>query len=268
MQKGVFIIFSASYFTYDGIYSGEFGLQLADFNADSVTDTQIYDPTIITSKSSRSKVFIFHGATYDSLPQCEMCMLTEAPIHDINRRAILSWLTGVEGFKQLIIHQPDLERYEYKCIFSNIRSVYVNGRCHGFRVTANFNSPYQTAKNNIITINSSDGGTQTIVMNNESDMTDDYIYPTIVATISNGGSIRIINKTDDPERVFLLSGLLANETVTIDNNYRKIVSSTGSTRLGNFSKRWFRLLPGKNDVEITVNGMITISYPTLAMVGF
>ena len=136
-------MFSATYFTYDGTHSSVFGLQMLDFNDESVTETTAFSPVLTLNKTKASKRFFFGGIYYDQAPQHTFSVISATEVDDAKRRKILSWLVGRNSFKKLVIHQADLENYWYNCIFTNVDIIYIQGVCHGFRLTATFDSPYQ-----------------------------------------------------------------------------------------------------------------------------
>lgn len=259
-------MFSASYFTYDNKFSGEYGLQIADFSTESVQEVLSFNPTVLSFKPRLGKSFLFQGISYDEMPQYELCVLSESPLYDEQRREILSWLVGRNGFKKLVIHQHDTEEYSYNCIFSNVRSICVAGVCHGFRLTANFDSPYQSGKEQIYTLNG-DGSSVEFVFKNKSDILDDYTYPMVRLRLKHYGSVELINLTDDSSRTFVLSGVDDGCQVVVDNEKRRIESENGENMLNKFNGRWLRLLSGDNKIAAKVNGTIDIICPTYVMIG-
>ena len=179
------------------------------------------------------------------------------------RREILSWLVGRKEFKKLQIHQIDLESYYYNCVFTDAEIVYINGRCHGFRLTANFDSPYAYGTPTKITVGA---GTHTVRIENKSDIKDNYIYPIVQFT---GGSVDIVNTTDDSQRHFSFSGLVTTEVITVDNEVKFISSNIGGEKLSKFtSKNWLRLRPGYNTLNIVSTGTVTITCPHYVMIGY
>jgi hypothetical protein len=67
-----------------------------------------------------------------------------------------------------------------------------------------------------------------------------------------GGNITLTNIQDN-NRQFQLTGLLANEVITINNDLQIITSSLGLPRLSNFNLNWFRLLPNLNTILVQGN---------------
>lgn len=256
-------MFSATYFTYDGVFSGTYGLIMADFDDSSVVETAAFSPVLNATKPVSVNRFYHNGITYEGMPQHQITVVSEAEIPDFIRREILSWLVGRKEFKKLQIHQIDLESYYYNCVFTDAEIVYINGRCHGFRLTANFDSPYAYGTPTKITVGA---GTHTIRIENKSDVKDNYVYPIVQFT---GGSVDIVNATDDSQRHFAFNGLDATEVITVDNEVKFISSNVVGEKLSKFtSKNWLRLRPGYNTLNIVAAGTVTITCPHYAMIGY
>lgn len=271
-------MFNASYFTYDNVFSGYYDLQIADFDAEPVNETAFVEPELVTLKTARSNRFFFTGVQYNNIPQYPFSIISPNIIDDNRRRAILQWLIGRNGFKTLVIHQRDLESYTYRCVFTNVDIIYVNGYCHGFRVTANFDSQYAYQEPTVITSTAS-GSAVTVNINNESDI-DGYVYPVVDFTASAAVSdkaISITNTTDSDSREFALywyndstypHGVTANEDMHVDNDLHIISSSLPDEKLSCFNKNWLRLRPGNNVLSVTINGSVTITCPKYSFIGF
>ncbi len=264
-------MFSASYFTYDGVYSGEYGLQIASFDSQSVETTSVFAPTLTTSKATRAKRFQHNGIKYEQPPTFQFSIISEMPIDELNRRRILAWITGRNQFKVLKIHQQDLDCFTYKCVFTAVDIIFVRGQCHGFQVTATFDSWFCSGKPAILEF-AGNGSTVTKTIVNKSDIYDDYVYPSIeLVGVQNLGSnifCTIKNNTDNNARVTQFSGLANSETLFLDGETRVINNSNDLGRLSCFNKNWLRLKKGKNVLEITVNGTIRIICPTYVIIGF
>lgn len=263
-------MYNATYFTYDGVRSSIYGLMIADFDNQSIVETPVFNAALNASRLGKSHRYIFESVTHDDMPEHEFSILSEYPILEHTRKEILRWLAGRKGFRRLIVHKPDLTDYYYNCVFTNISIIYINSMCHGFRLTARFDSPY--ARKNPTTVSLTGNGTaQTVTLSNISDIVDDYVYPTVTFTAASavsGKNIKIINKTDDNTRAFEFTGLLSNETVTVDNETKIITSTYSAERISNFNKNWLRLRRGDNNLEIVINGSVTITCPAYIMIGF
>ena len=256
-------MYNATYFTYDGQWCGTYGLQIADFDNSVVKETDAFSPTLSLQKAPGSIRFFYGGIEYDSAPTCEFSVLSENELTGDMRSIILSWLIGRKKFKPIQFQDGDNDEFIYYCVFTSAKTIWVNGRCHGFRLTAQFNSPFARGDSTTITV---PAGAHTIQLKNQSDIMDDYTYPTVTFT---GGAIDIVNTTDDGDRHFTFSGLDPDEIITVDNEVRHISSDKGGEKLHNFTSRnWLRLRKGYNTLLITASGDVTITCPYYAMIGY
>ncbi len=256
-------MFNATYFNYAGQSSETYGLQIVDFDDSAVRETEAFSPALSLIKASGAVRFIHGGIDYDSAPTCEFSVVSENEFTAAQRSTIMSWLTGRRDFKPLYFIGGDNAGYTYYCVFTSVTTIFVNGFCRGFRLTAQFDSPYARGQASVATTTS---GTHTISITNNSDIADDYTYP-IVEFV--GDSIDIVNITDDSTRHFTFSGLNANEEVLVDNEMKYISSSVGGEKLSKFtSKKWLRLRKGANSLTIVSKGNVTITCPHYVMIGY
>lgn len=95
---------------------------------------------------------------------------------------------------------------------------------------------------------------------------DYYYYPLLNITVGTGATTFSLTNVTDSNRVFTLTGLSAGETLTIRNDL-KIIESNVHTNLisGLTGHRWFRLLPGVNQITVTTAATFTVTgqYPIL-----
>lgn len=255
-------MFNARYFTYDGVWSGDYGLELADFENDSVRETDAFTPNLSVLKAPSLVRFFHGGVEYDAAPTCTFSTISQHEIPGETRSKILSWLVGRNEFKPLIFEDGDNEHFVYYCVFTSASTIWVNGECHGFRLTGSLDSQFARGTPTTAVAGS---GTSTIIIENKSDIADGYTYPLVVFT---GSSVSITNNTDDAMRTFAFTQLGANETVRVDNELKTIKSSTGEKRLANFNKNWLRLCPGINTLSVVATGDVVIVCPWYAMIGY
>ena len=271
-------MFYASYFTYDGVFSGEFGLQIADFEKGNPIYTDVFSPSLNTVKPPRVPRFFHGGINYDSPPQMEVTFLSETVMDDVARRKALSWLVGRNEYKILKIHQSDLEDYHYRCIFTNVSIVYINGYCHGFKALINFDSSYQYGSP-VVYEATGTGNLVEITFTNKSDTPDEYVYPIVEFTpkgdisSAQGVKVRILNTTDSSSRYFEFfdrtgNSVPINKKITVDNELQLITIAGTEKVLQNFNRNWLRLKQGDNNLRIYVNGNIKITCPTYVKIGF
>jgi len=265
-------MFSATKFTYDGVSSDQYRLMIASFDSDTVETTSVFAPTLSTVKSSKSHKFSYAGVAYDTPPTASFTIVSESVISPNDRPAILRWLVGRKGFKELTIEQDDLENYIYRCIFTLVDMVYVNGALHGFTLTATFDSPYAYYYKTRVLTGSGTAITTKIELNTA--LIEDYTYPIIkFKPAASNATLTMYNSSDDSSRIFAFNSLAANTEYTVDNERRTL--SGGITLSTNFKdlnggnkRKWFRLVAGTNTITYTFNGTITLEIPVYKAIGF
>ena len=257
---------SASYFTYDGVPSSAFGLQIASFTGltpESVEEKETYAPTLTALKVPSLPRFYHGGIEYDDAPQYQFTVVSQVELTPADRSSVLSWLIGRGSFKPLVFYGSGIGDITYYGVFTGVSTVFVNGRCHGFNLTVTFDSPYARKEPTVVTTTS---GTHTITINNNSDIVDGYVYPAVDFT---GSEISIVNVTDDANRAFVFSGLEATEQMHVDCETKIITSNLSGEKLSKFtSKNWLRLRKGENTLVVVSQGDVTITCPCYVMVGF
>lgn len=258
-------MFNATEFMYDGIDSAEYGLKIASFSNNALEETSYPVPDVVVGKSAKSKKFHFINISYDSPPTFSFSVVSETTIHEEILREILIWLDSRKGFKPFVIMQEGLDTFTYHCIFNVTDLIYHSGNCVGLNLTATFDSLYLTG-DPIEIIVFGDGTPKEVDLFNDSDVMDEYIYP-IVEFDSADGKVSIINLTDDKTREFSFEGVARNSLYKIDNEL-KVITGDGNDLLGKFSKKWLRVLRGKNRLKVCVNGTVVITCPRYIRISF
>jgi len=271
---------NATTFTYDGVFSGRYGMLIAAVNTENIQETAPFIPTIRTAKSPKQRRFSFAGIEYEEMPRFQFSFMCEDPMPDLVRRELLTWLVGRNGFKKLHIHQPDYDNYFYNCIFEETRIIYINGYCHGFVLTATFDSPYCYGRPRKVCVKGDGTEYKEVTLINESDIIDNYTFPFVrfkaIEPMDDDMLVSIVNPTDtnDPHRAFEFIGTTEHSEVTpseeikVDNELKIITSSVPGNRLSNFNRNWLRLVPGPNKLKIKINGECTVETPTYVKIGF
>lgn len=257
-------MFNATEFTYAGIYSGLYGLKIASMSSSVVENTSHATPTISSAKPAKGGKFFLQDAKYTSAPTYSFSIVSETPIPEPIQREVMNWLNLRKEYKILKIHQAEFEEYDYRCIFHITQTIYHAGQCVGYTLQATFDSIYQYGHPTKKVVTGT-GVSQDVSISNLSDCVDEYIYPTVEFN-TNDGTISIINKTDSATREFSFTGLAPNTTYVVDNELKTIEG--GTNVLSKFSKKWLRLLAGKNQLSIRVNGTVKIICPHYAKIKF
>ena len=182
---------------------------------------------------------------------------------------IISWLVQMQPH-YLIVNQPDMDFYRYKGFFSNPQLVSSGNRQFGLTLTFTCTSPfaYTFPQKKIINITAR---TNFIFNNDSSDA--DYLFPKLlIRPLNTTRNFSIINIGDNNrEFAFNFASPFPNgdEVITVDNRLQIIQSSMGFSRqrFTQFNMNWFRLLRGKNVLQITGNGLLEIHYVFARRIG-
>ena len=203
-------MFNATDFTYDGTSSTQYGIKIATLDSSVVEETAYVSPAISMIKPTLGKRFMYLDSIYDEQPTFEFSIIAEQPISDRTQRDILRWLDNRRGFRELKIQQPEIMQYVYHCVFNVTSIIYHAGSCIGFNLKATFDSQYHYKESPVKVLNG-DGSTAKIEIFNDTDIIDDYVYPTItfkaVASSSHSykkcessvsGALQVIADTGTP----------------------------------------------------------------------
>ena len=275
---------TCKYFTYDGRSSEDFGIILGS------EDGAINEVPMGLSRSSgksditRYRLVPNHsGTSYDEVLEFEICLIknpcqgrsqddmkfTRAQISEIN-----AWLTSPR-FPQLL-HFVDFDDsikddmyIDYFAVFTNVTSV-ANGDIHELKFTVTCNAPFAFSQEYKRVIDASSGSAECHI-NCTTDERQMDVYPVITIEPLATGIVTIENSTQGKS---LSVECLNDNIVSIDNEKLKIsdltgklikLSDLGLMDIGNLY--WFSLSYGVNDIKITGEAKVTITYREYRKVG-
>ena len=118
-------------------------------------------------------------------------------------------------------------------------------------LTARLNSPYSYQEKVTTTKNYSTSVSNIIYMNNLSNVIDKYKPELEFTLIGDATNITITNLTTNKSLIF--TGLSKGETIYVNNQTGKIISSLGTTRLDKCNRNWLSLDYGENKMLIVTN---------------
>lgn len=269
--------FYATDFIFDGIPSEEFGLIISSPDGESYT-TGSHNVELITDEIYRRHTPYFYG-----VKQSEMLSIpgsirsVKGEITQVDASYIQTWLFGQMTFKDLIIVQPDMEEYYFKCFLLEPEIVRVGNIIIGFDFRIQLDSPFAYGEE--VTVEYTTPATSTVSFFNESD-NNYYTYPTVIIEMASSGTglyAKVTNQSDG-NRIFQLGDatdkLNTSEYVIINNDLQTIMSYTNSgmgtettdKRIQDLkSSYFFRLVQGLNTLyfqSVDVNKFI-IKYTPL-----
>ena len=265
-------------FEFDEIASQTFGLQIVNFDSGGLYNgVGSSDPTIHTQKVYRQDKVYDLGVSQDQVLSFPLIFASQEPISGLDRNIISNWLFGRSSRKKLKIIQDDLNGAWFNVFLTKPEPYYVGNVNIGFKCVAECDSAFAFSPLRTVTKTYTGNNviTDDIIIYNDS-ANDDYLYTNISFALNAVGNSFSITNSDDIEtisgssvaREFLFSGLLANETVTINGDTKAITSSTRLRRLDKFNKKWFRLVPRVNRLHIESGiGTFTITYYSRVKIG-
>lgn len=207
---------------------------------------------------------------------------------------IASWLTGHTQYKWLEIEQEDLEYIRYKCMITDLSIVSYGNIPYTFRAKITCDSPYAYKREQEYQYNIT--GTTQMSIYNESCLNVPY-YPIVVFepsidsiqeassigdlsshSIGEMKHIRIgslasgqgeaisfsIKNNTDSGRTFQIDNMPGSiSSVLIDNDHGIISNNMDLNIYPMCNFRFFRLIKGMNELEVTGNGILRIicEYP-------
>ena len=240
-------------FEYNGISSDDYNLYVASLTSSSGVESESLSKEVdVTSDKLPRGIEYIYGTQFNKNIEFKMsvivvdCSRTSMYLDRELCREIEKWLFTSKKFAKLKIEDDELDTIYFNAILDKPEILYLGDKCIGYTFTVVTNSPYAYA--NSKKINQANITNTTMVINNATDKVG-YTYPTISFKLNSGDSVSIINHSDN-DREFKFTDISTDETITVDNKYQTISSSNDLSRSANFNKKFFRLLNGRNTIEI------------------
>lgn len=272
------------YFEYNGKSSKDFGIMVGVFNS---TSDDI--PMGLTRSVNRGEMTKYryranhYGATYDDVLEFELGIIKDPCKFNGNDmkfsrseiRAINAWLTSPQFPKlfHMIDYDSDILRDDYVDYFCTITDVTATGAGDIFTLTYTLtcDSPFGYSEAKTHFIQKSDSVDALFTVLNESDDLENYVYPTLKVIPTADGEVRVENLTDGG---VLTIQAIANLTIYIDSS--KLMMYDETKKLITFEDLgiddidniyWFRLCHGTNEIRITGDASVEITYRECRKVG-
>ncbi len=264
-------MFYAKSFIFNGVPSEVYDLQIFNFESGGVRDGPAgSDSTIYQKWPYRKSKPYFYGTSQNTPLEFDFTVGSENAISGDMRNLIEKWLLGQRGYLPLQIIQDDLDGIIYNVFLTKATTKYIGNLNYGLNLHAQCDAPWGFSFPQTLTKTYSGSAivSETFDFYNES-ANSDYLYPELSFTTSDiGTSFSLTNLTDDTTRIFAFTDISAGETMTVDCDREIISSSTGLLRMPKFSRKFFRLLPGNNSLNM-VGGIteFTMTYSFAKKVG-
>lgn len=242
---------------YNNVSSEDYGLMLVSFESGHTQNQLGLTREIISDSSAMGQRSIIYGTKYSGVLQYNMTLVksdggyfTDMDIREINR-----WLIGYQYPKKLVIINDDREVFNtyFNCLITDVSQENI-GEVAGLTYNITCDAPY--AWEDFQEVYDITTANQPIRFYNTSDEIDEYLYPTLKITMTTDGDFTLSNE-NDLNNTITLTGLLANEEITLDCQNEIIRSTRGTftSPIGgqdNFSHTWLRLINGFN--QLIANG--------------
>lgn len=243
-------------FIWNGTPSELFGLYIADIDANGINESMGSSSLeILEKRIFRNPKPYFLGASPSPKLEFDFSAYSESEMDAVQFEGVQKWLFSSREYMRLQIDQPDLQNIYFNCFFTDPKIKRVGNLIQGFSATVVCDSPFAYRFPLVTTYTyGSSVVDSTETFYNMSDDDGAYLLPNeIIITVNNeGGNVSITN-LDDENRVMSFTGLQANEILTVSSLYQTIDSSSGLKRMGNFNKKFLRLVPNRNRLRIQGN---------------
>jgi hypothetical protein len=248
-----------SSFKYLGKKSDEdFGWIIAHFDPDNGETDSYLSQEQIYSESYNGTKRTLYGTKYNSVANVKITVIKQSGSEFTLKecRDAYKWLTGNPEAEWMDLYIGDEVKYRLLCTIQDVKPQKLDARTVGLNIYCESLSPW--AYSSQITLSQSISGSKTIEINNESDDLYTPVYLKTTYKNTNGSSLVIKNTTIGESTE--VSGLAANEVITLDNNMM-ITSDKPSKTFGNsFNFTWPRLKAGSNSLSVTGTGNLTFEY--------
>lgn len=198
-------------------------------------------------------------------------------------RSINNWLMH-DTYKRFKVHDNNTDNVYYKVICTSIQDITL-GTFRGKHIVMETDAPFGYSNDVRRIVDATESGDISFSLNNTSDDGVYYPYLTVVCDENYEDVIELINLTDDKTMLLEITNVPivdGKKVVNIDtqkfmltdgnNNLLPLykigwqINSDSDKAIQSSELYWFRLLKGRNDLEIKGNGKVifTMSFPRKA----
>lgn len=267
-------------FYYDGKHGSDFGIEVTNVSEPSFgieRESIIGEKTKYRPKSHLLGVKYVDNLHFVLTVMKDFCLYPEQEdayftSQEVGR--ISAWLTSPQTYRPFHFEENDYFLGDFVEYFAIIRNITTSTAEDGYitylEIEVECDSPYGWSREYVKTATATSDSPATIVIANNSDEWEDYVYPYIEIQ-SPGGSITITNLSED-NRSFTF--IAPSGTTIIDTINSKIVDKDGKMLklkdlgIDDVDKILLpRLIHGENKIQVTGNATITIKYRTPRKVG-
>lgn len=251
-------------FIYANETSEEHGVMLVSSVASTSRSGNIESRNIITTRNLLGEIFNFHGVSYDDPLVFDIILVkSDGTFMDNDKeRELKKWLMKNKRH-WLQIEQNDLADIQYYSIGTKAEIIDVGLNSTGLRVE--FSCDTYHAWSNLKTKTYTSTSTLSFGFNSVVDFDEYIILPNLKITCLGSGTVSIKNNTTN--ETILITECTNGETIYLDCLTDKISSSTGNVIIGRWNKQTISIVENLNQLTLTGNFKLELSYRLPIRVG-
>ena len=242
-------MFTGIDFIYNNIPSSNFNFKIISFDDGKQEKMTSISYNIIEERVQRRSVPYFYGVSVAENLSFEMIIGRLEPIDRYDKAVINKWLFN-QQYNDLKIIQYDLSDVVFKCILTEPQQVQIGNLTYALKFTVVCNAPYGFTSVDTKEYNFAEAPNPLYQIEHLSlSSVNEYLYPILDITTTSGTEFSIKNITDN-NRITTITNLNAGGNRIIMNNDLGTITKDTILTLTGFNNKWFRLLPGVNELEI------------------
>jgi len=250
-------------FVFDGVSCDEYGVFIAQFDNADIGKMGISQKTsLITEQSRKNDIFHIISQKYDEPLTFEMHIFCRdfSNITQEHERILKKWLMQRGKYKWFTILDKRYSGIWFKANIHSPENIRVNNVVAiSFQVTCDAAYAYSDLIEEEFKLTNSNR-TASIYVDNDD---DSPIYPDMEITMLSNGNLEIKNDIDKNKNIFKINDLKTGEIITIKGDLPSIESSKdtiNSNIYNRFSKYWLWLADGDNNITVSNNCILKLSY--------
>lgn len=251
-------------FIFNGVPCEEFGMMLYDVGTGNSPTQFASNSKFFEDRIARRYDPLFYGSTQNDQLTFTMTFGLNPDFVNDDRyfdrydfQKIASWLTGINGYRKLIILEPGLEDKYYNVRISDLATVVAGCYPQVFTCKVTCDSPFAYMTEKEFVFENADGDEMTVNVFNSGSY-NGYYYPKMMIELNGSDSVSFCN-TSDHDRTMSFANIpsgYSNETLLIDNLNQIILADDNFYPFSN--KKFLRLVRGDNKIKIT--GKCTVKF--------
>lgn len=251
-------------FLFDNISSKDMGLYIVRIDSSEISSIFSHSQSIVEQTRYNNNVPLFSRVEKSPLEFEITCSLLDEEFTPEKKMQLSRWLI-CDVYKPFV--SEDNPNLIYNVISTDQINLITFGSLKGyFTIKFRCDAPWGYSPTYLETFDLSEITIPTIIEIENRSNAVQHLYPEIEFTLSDTNTgVSLINLSNAGEE-FKYTNLSVNEKIYTNNERKQIISDLNLYRLGNFNKKWFRLVYGVNRIQITGKCQISFRYrfPLLA----